>query len=103
MRIGNLVTFCVSNFADACNCANTCIYKQAYFAVHDLTVKATKIGPLENFLPYDIHWLPNLRNHNYGSKQTESMLKLLFIAHVNNSIFIIDYLVEEDLGFFEIL
>ena len=45
--IGNLLTFPSSNFADACNCANTCTYKCAYFV--GLILKTVKIRPLKKF------------------------------------------------------
>ena len=55
----NLVTFHGSIFTDAHYRAVTSMYKRAYFAglifaVHESTMKSTKIGPLENFPLYSI-------------------------------------------------
>ena len=57
--MGDLVTFHISIFVDANDCAIVSMYKCAYFtglifAVHETTVKTTKIGPLENFPPYSM-------------------------------------------------
>ena len=54
--MGDLVTFCGLIFADV---QDRAIYKHAYFAglifaLHESTMKTTKIGPLENFLLYGI-------------------------------------------------
>ena len=57
--MGDLVTFRGSIFADAHYRAITSTYKCAYFmglifAVHESTIKTTKLGPLENFPLYGI-------------------------------------------------
>ena len=59
-QMDDLVTFRGSNFADAHDHAITSMYKCDYFmdlifAVHESTMKAAKIGPLENFLLYSIY------------------------------------------------
>ena len=52
--MGNLITFCSSIFVNAHDRTITSVYKHAYFVslifmVYESTVKAMKIGPLENF------------------------------------------------------
>ena len=74
--MGDLVTFHVSIFVDANDCAIVSMYKCAYFtglifAVHETTVKTTKIGPLENFPPYSM----------LGSHGIAFCIKLLSSVH----------------------